>query len=160
MTNQSQTIEEQQGVLKRYEQEYPAAARLNRYFDLAQALKTTATESEAGVIKLLETYIQLSKQALDKNDIDHFAQSFENVIRYAVELNLPAHDKRVESKNQKERSNARLLKYARLKKLAIKRYKSGNWNNPSRASVDLAKELGASQRTIAGWLQEYVKNKP
>ncbi len=88
-----QTMEAQKAVFRRDQEGYPVAARLNRYLKLATAYKDKANESEALTIKLLENYIGLCRAALEQSDIDHFAQSFEWVIRYAVELNLPQRDK-------------------------------------------------------------------
>jgi ClpP class serine protease len=162
--------------LKQYRENYPATARLEHYRREAQKyregnevvdvlVEVTVDEKETKHTNLtrhpvreLEIRIGEAQQALDKGDIDHFAQAFEQVIRHTVELNLPEHDKVMERANQSKRANVRAESYATLKKQAIKLYENGNWNSPRAASIALAKELSPAQRTIYEWLREHVKD--
>lgn len=81
--------EELREFFRRYQQTYPAPASLNHYLKAAQARKTSATDNEAEIIRILEQNIEEAKLGIEKGDIDLFAQAFERVIRRAVELNLP-----------------------------------------------------------------------
>lgn len=76
--------------LNEYQKGYPVAARLSRYVQLADAIE--ANDDNSLSIKLLKNYVGRCNDALETDDIDLFAQSFEYVIRYAVELNLPQYD--------------------------------------------------------------------
>ena len=87
-------------AFKRYQQEYPATARLDYYLKAAQARKAMATDEESNTIRDLERNVEIALQALSDGDIDHFAQQFERVIRRTVELNLPEHDKVMERVKQ------------------------------------------------------------
>ena len=144
--------------IERYNRGRRAPARLEYYLKAAQARKEP-TNDEAKMIRILEDSIQTAQQAIFKNDIDDLLQAFERVIRLTVELNLPEHDKVMERANQKKRNANRVKNFKEKELRAIKLYENGNWNSPRAASIEFAKDLGAKQRTIYGWLLKRDKNK-
>lgn len=97
--------------LKRYQQEYPATARLDYYLKAAQARKATATDDETKVISALEIRVQRALQALSDGDFDLFAQAFEQVVRRTVELNLPDYETEIRSQAGKKANEAKQRKH-------------------------------------------------
>jgi hypothetical protein len=81
------TSEKLRVFFKRYMELYPAKARVNRYKDATLfRYKIESDPKTRENIRVLLTSAKLSLQAIEKGDIDHFAQEFERVIRDSVNL--------------------------------------------------------------------------
>jgi hypothetical protein len=76
-------------VFDRYMREYPAKVRLQHYVHQAEIRQETETKVfELQLIKELLAEAGQARQAIDSQDLDHFAQAFERVMRRAFVLKI------------------------------------------------------------------------
>ena len=74
-------------VFERYMRKYPAKVRLQHYVHEAERQQRTETKvAELQLIKGLLKAAQSARQAIDSQDLDHFALAFEHVMRRAIVL--------------------------------------------------------------------------
>ena len=79
---------------ERFINEYSAKARVQRFVDEAEQLQLTETrDRELQWIKELLRCAGDARQAIDSQDLDHFAQAFERVLRRAFALRISGFEK-------------------------------------------------------------------
>ena len=80
-----------QQVFEQYNKQYPASARLDRYEQDAQRMLDDGNE-QADLLEWMLVHIKEARAALNKGDIDHFAQAFERVIQHRIKAGIPDYE--------------------------------------------------------------------
>jgi hypothetical protein len=129
-------------ALEQYGDEYTAPRRVQKYRDAALTRLEGETDGDAiDALKWLITWADDAAVALQADDTDRFAQSFERVLRQAIDLGLPAVEKAHRREWASKAGKASRRPYGPLRKLLVK----------------VCKEIGSTDnRAVFGYWKKFA----